>query len=409
MGLALSVVGGHGALWFAMADDHLKLRDKVQWPYGVRGIKSVFFDLYIVRIFAWLVALIPAIVCFAVVKLAFIPLCVLRSVDPDLMRHASFYRDIAGFLLEGCQEDMQNRLWIANSFLVQARHEKARLSSLLEQAANKIGKENEQGRLAAWQTASCRAVRVWASEVGLAKSCSSTSRQITLQGQPVTTQADQEALDTDIAAQQAILESLALAGATDGKIAKLRRQMRRLRIIAFIEDRLRNIRMEMGVRSELFRAGISLKVLRRDSKYKGLPSAYLRIVACVALASFVICAIPLAVNHVLFILLGLVLPLWELPACASGCCGPTPSLQCVLGAVYLVLLGCAALLVPKVLRNQVLWADLIDLHGFPSLFYSKDVIVEIRWRHERDAFLKTKMGHFLTHHTLSYIEEKKPS
>merc|ERR1719161_1602876 len=117
MGLGLSVVGGYGALWFAMADDNLKLRDKVRWPYGVRGINTVFFDLYVVRIFAWIVALVPCIVLFAVVKLAFIPLCVLRSVDPDLMRHASFYRGLAGFLLEGSEEDRENRLWTANSFL----------------------------------------------------------------------------------------------------------------------------------------------------------------------------------------------------------------------------------------------------------------------------------------------------
>lgn len=406
MGLALSVFGGHGALWFAMADDHLKLRDKARWPYGVRGINFIFFDLYIVRTFAWLVALVPCIVVFAVVKLAFIPLCVLRSVDPDLMRHSTFFRNLAGFLLHGSEKDRESRLLTVNSFLAQAHGEKARLSTRLERAATAINNtaHHPQGRVVAWQKASSDAVALWASEVGLAK----PKDPCLLAFPRRRVEATEQTLESDAATQRAILESIAMARSDNGKIAELRRQMRRLRMIAFIEDRIRDIRVDLGRRSEVFRAGISMETLRKDTKRVGLLSALLRIIACVALTTAVMCAVPLVLNHIAFIILGLILPLWELPACVSGCCGTAPSLQCLLGSAYLVLVGCAACLVPKVLRNQMLWADVMDLRGFPTPFYGNEIIKQIRWRHERDSFLKRKIGHNLTQHTLSYIEEQKP-
>jgi hypothetical protein len=198
LGAALLCGGGFCGLWFSMFDDHLKLKQNKQrrraalarpagsyytrtdpatgtataavvaadpslaeWDYALAPGSYVWFDLYLCRLLAWVLAVLPVMVVFAIAKLTFIPVLVFGSLDPEMAAHSKFYRPLFRFLaLPGT--DL--RLQTTNRFLLAAARggQKKRLASALEavQRSTRARPKAEQER------ARQQALRGWLADVG---------------------------------------------------------------------------------------------------------------------------------------------------------------------------------------------------------------------------------------------------
>ena len=60
--------------------------------------EAPWFNLYLVRLLAWLLAVVPVTVLYASAKLALLPVAVFRSLDPEHALHGNFYRPLFQFL-----------------------------------------------------------------------------------------------------------------------------------------------------------------------------------------------------------------------------------------------------------------------------------------------------------------------
>lgn len=411
-GLVLSVVAGHSALWFSILDDHLKLRDPKKWPSGVRGVSSVFFDLYVVRLAAWFLAIVPCVVLFMGARLSLLPVCVLRSVDPDLVRHARFFRSLASFLdgQGGGSRDRRARLWTVNTFVARAR----RSAGQLERALQACSREHQGA-----------ALRRWVADVGNPRILGIRPWQHAERAQGPA--AGDE--DDDAALQQAILESLRPAASRSSLLGMTTLAFRRLRVVMWLRSQVRTVWRELQHRSEIFRGRGSAS---GQSHQRGLSDWALRAGAFAAVAVAALCALPLAAGHAALVVVSVIFPaLHVVPNCwltAAGArqlelvAGSSPApqassavclaessaaqaLPCGLAAAYCVVLLCMLALAPVVARRQLLWLDLVDLHRFPDAFYGGAVLVELRKRHLRDSMLRDRLGHFLTQYLLRFLED----
>lgn len=383
-GLALSVLGGFALLWFTITDDHLKLRMPKIWPRGVRGTASVFFDLYIVRLSAWFLAIVPCLVLFGGARLSLVPICVLKSIDPDLLRHARFFRGLMHFLRGkgGGSDDARLRLWTVNTFVARARRNASDLCFSLRARGS--------------STSADTVFKKWLSGLFAPKAVFRPTQPSWTRSGAAPSASD----DEDAGLQQALLDSLG-DGTEHGSgfAAMATMAFRRSRAAMWLRQTVRHVRWELAARSEVFRAGLGC----RESS---LADLLLRIVAWCAVVLCVVCAAPLALGHTALIGLSIVYPL----AHVASLCGAEPSasevtLPCGLTASYVAALGCLAIMLPFVIRRQMLWMDLVDLHGLPDEFYGGAVLVEIRKRHLRDSMLRQRVGHYLTGHVLSFLEK----
>lgn len=146
LGVACSIGWGFFVLAFAMVDDHLKLKNVALFPGmsshfavdkkthtpnagdavvndgGWEGsCAAVWFEIYVLRFFTWLLALVPGLVLYLGAKLSFFPVFVFKSLDPEHALHEAFYAPLFAFLLDPAATDADLRLQCANRFLAQVR------------------------------------------------------------------------------------------------------------------------------------------------------------------------------------------------------------------------------------------------------------------------------------------------
>jgi len=413
-GLVLSIVAGHALLWFTIMDDHLKLRDAKRWPYGVRYVSNIFFDLYVVRVGAWLVAIVPCIVVFAGARLSLLPVCGLKSMDPNLVRHARFFRALTHFLngQGGGSSERDTRLLRVNNFIVQAHRSAARLPRILT-------------AVPCWERAD--AIRRWAINVGTL-SPSTASHMPSLRDR---TRASEE---ENRAVQQAILDSLAVKvhnHRASGAAAMLRARIWRLSAVAWMQRQYHQMCHELRGRSEIFATGCDRTALQTEFRMRPF-SILLRAFAFVALMVILLCGPPLALCHAALMLTGVAYPsLHVVWTCGVGLrladaaldvalpavqlpltCGTVPAvvdaatmLPCALAIAYTIALVVVAVLTPFVARRQVVWLEIAGLHGLPDDFYGGAVIAEIRKRHLRDSMLRQRLGYNLAQSVLHFLEQ----
>lgn len=110
-GCALLVTGGLALVIFSMVDDHLKLLNV--WPPRYDERASAWFDIYLVRLVAWIVAVVPVSVVFLTTKLSLVPILVFKSLDPEHAQRWQFYSQLYRFLSLNLNDW---RLYIANRF-----------------------------------------------------------------------------------------------------------------------------------------------------------------------------------------------------------------------------------------------------------------------------------------------------
>ena len=90
------VVGGGGVVAFTILDDHLKTRDSN--PSTGITLKSVFFELYVVRSAAWLISLLPCVTLLVLLRLSLLPLLAFRSLSSEHATHHAFFEALFAFL-----------------------------------------------------------------------------------------------------------------------------------------------------------------------------------------------------------------------------------------------------------------------------------------------------------------------
>mmetsp|Transcript_150840 Transcript_150840/g.484768 ORF Transcript_150840/g.484768 Transcript_150840/m.484768 type:complete len:671 (-) Transcript_150840:211-2223(-) len=408
-GVVLSIVAGFALLWFTIADDHLKLRNKGSWPSGVRGVSSVFFDLYVVRVAAWFLAIVPCLVLFAGARLSLLPIGVLKSIDPDLVRHARFFRGLMHFLngKSGGSDDLRLRLWTVNTLLARARRNAHDLEWSLKARGT--------------STTTRVVVKKWVADLFTPKYYRWRTGT-TQQGQIASGSGGS---DEDAAMQQAILNSLSSSQELGTGFASMATMaFRRSRAMMWVRQTLRHVRLALEERSEVFRPGF---VARGRSELRTCSaSVALRAVALISLATCLLCALPLALGHGSLIALSVIFPFFHIE---TNCIDPSGatchqpvqvpaisdpgvasevvrvSLPCGLTTAYCVALAIVTVLAPLVARRQMMWMDLEDLHGFPDPFYGGAVLVEFRQRHLRDSMLRARLGHYLAEHVMTFIEK----
>lgn len=395
VGLGLCVVAGHGLLWFTIFDDHLKIRHSGRWPAGVRGVSNVFFDLYLVRFVGWFLAIIPCIVLFVGARLSLLPVLVLKSIDPDLVRHARFFRGLLRFLRGhgGGMPGLDARLWTVNTYLAKARRSAGVLATVPE---NMHPKQRA--------AAVCR----WAFEVGSSRAL---GRQNSggFGGHAVAPHALASLEQDDEALQRAILESLAAgqngAGA-DGTLGLMRARIRRLRLVAWLEREGHSLFCELADRSEVFHGVLVYAFPRPGVRERSAPAVVLRALACLALFVCLLGGLPALLVQAMLLVVGVVFPVFKaVPACLACSSSSIAELPCGLGAAYCAVLACVAALAPVVMRRHAVWLDVSDLRDFPESFYGGAVLSEIRRRHMRDSVLRLRLGYNCAQHTLSFLDE----
>jgi hypothetical protein len=227
-----------------------------------------------------------------------------------------------------------------------------------------------------------------------------------LRGAPAQPAVDRKEEKED-AMVRAIMESMANAQQEgEGMASKMRARLRHLRAMTWCENTWRRTWSNLQERSEVFRSGFSVVQWMAELRYRPLSIA-LRIIALLSLLIILICALPLALGHATLVAIGVVFPVVHIPAVCSvdGAGSDTALLPCTLTVAYAIVLLCVAVLAPLVARRHAVWHDVLDLRDLPQPFYSGAVLAEIRKRHLRDSMLRDRLGHYLAHHTLSYLEE----
>lgn len=394
LGVSFSVIAGFGGLCFATLDDHLKIRTPRIWIHGVRGISNVCFDLYFVPFCAWVLAIAPCVVLFVGTRLSFAPIGILRSVDSHLLKHARFYRCLAGFIQHPSSAVRDQRVSVMNSFLKEARQCADELDDILRAAPD-----------AATPAHLDSLVQRWASAVGRKRSwricCErphihSGTRAVT--GAEALPQIEITEAPRD-ARQEKPCACTTLARRCGSRTLSW---AERTRIGIWARRRADAAWRTLRTRSEVFRSDLRLKDVAAELRQHKLRAA-LRISAVVSLLWAVVWSLPLAACHAVSLLLGALLPaVYLLPTCAASG-GIASAVPCALASLYCCAAAAALLMVPLVLRRQQLWGEVTDCEGFPDAFYGDAVLREARHRYVRQAVLRQKLGVNLSELTLSFL------
>eukprot|EP00854_Cymbomonas_tetramitiformis_P005503 gene5503-6666_t len=101
--------GGLALLGFTMVDDHLK----IHWKHHQYAVQSVWFNIYVVRGMAWVLALLPCTVLYVSLTFTTLPVFLFNSLDHDHGVHAAFYRPLFQILeqpLEGVNEEKRAQM-----------------------------------------------------------------------------------------------------------------------------------------------------------------------------------------------------------------------------------------------------------------------------------------------------------
>jgi hypothetical protein len=125
-GCALLGAGGLALVIFSMVDDHLKLLRV--WPPLYDERASAWFNIYVVRMVAWLLGVVPVSVVFLTTKLSLVPILVFKSLDPEHAQRWQFYSQLYRFLsLNLCDW----RLYMANRFFTDCHLDVAALQKAI--------------------------------------------------------------------------------------------------------------------------------------------------------------------------------------------------------------------------------------------------------------------------------------
>lgn len=365
-GCFLLVLGGLCLVVFSMLDDHLKSMNERMW--GHFDIDHVAFDLYLVRLLAWIVAVIPVCVIFLTSKLTLIPVCLFNSLDPEHAQHFKFYSSLFNFLTL-FKTDM--RIAETNKFIIQCRSKVAELS----RAMSHTSIEWDYGRR---RTPSERreqeliALRKWLSNVG--KVTTHYARSF------ANTTVEDNDENNDAILQEAIAR--ALAESFDDTTA--RAAVRSAHVTYAMQSRYGRLKRELSKRSAIFQELFS-ESSPAEANYNGTGNNLTKIVIySVGMVFMWIGLISTAILIPCFLastILGVLFPIIQLlrGLITDGASSVT-FVSFFLTVAYGVLVISLLSLIPLVGKFQLFRTDIVDLTLFPPIFYEIDTIRELHRR-----------------------------
>ena len=109
---------------FSIVDDHLKMRNTMLWN-NPEDSNELWFNIYLVRLVAFVLAVIPVCIVFLTVKLSLIPVCVFKSLNAEHAQRWQFYTALYRFL--GLYKT-DVRVVVANRFFLECLDAKDNLS-----------------------------------------------------------------------------------------------------------------------------------------------------------------------------------------------------------------------------------------------------------------------------------------
>jgi hypothetical protein len=115
IGWSLLVVSGFCLVVFSIVDDHLKMRNTMLWN-NPEDSNDLWFNIYLVRLVAFTLAVIPVCIVFLTVKLSLIPVCVFKSLNAEHAQRWQFYTALYRFLGLHLTDV---RIVVANKFFLQ--------------------------------------------------------------------------------------------------------------------------------------------------------------------------------------------------------------------------------------------------------------------------------------------------
>eukprot|EP00603_Paraphysomonas_imperforata_P004585 CAMPEP_0114422778 /NCGR_PEP_ID=MMETSP0103-20121206/5792_1 /TAXON_ID=37642 ORGANISM="Paraphysomonas imperforata, Strain PA2" /NCGR_SAMPLE_ID=MMETSP0103 /ASSEMBLY_ACC=CAM_ASM_000201 /LENGTH=722 /DNA_ID=CAMNT_0001591387 /DNA_START=161 /DNA_END=2329 /DNA_ORIENTATION=+ len=360
-GCFLLVLGGLCLVVFSMMDDHLKTFNENMW--GHYELDHVAFDLYIVRILAWVVAVIPVCVVFLTSKLTLIPVCLFNSLDPEHAQHYHFYSSLFKFLTL-FKTDM--RIAETNKFVLQCRQKVPQLSRAMKQHSiewdygrRRTPSERREQELSA--------LRRWLDDVG------KVEEQHVSRPTSVTVENTDE--NDDMVLQEAIAR--ALAESFDDTAA--RAAVRSAHVNHAMQSRFGRMKRELSKRSAIFyelftETGrtTTTTLTKKILFYVGMLFMWIGLVSTAIL-------VPC---FLLSTVLGVLFPIIQLLRGLIVANGSITFVSFFLTVAYSILIFALLCMIPLVGEFQLFRTDVVDLTGFPPIFYEIDTIRELHRRFE---------------------------
>lgn len=371
VGCMLLLLGGLCLVVFSMLDDHLKTFNESMW--GHFDIDNVFFDIYVVRLLAWIVAVIPVSVIFLTSKLTLIPVCLFNSLDPEHAQHYTFYSSLFRFLTL-YKTDM--RIAEANKFILQCRRDVNSLS--LAMLRRPIEWHNGQRRSPAdRRQQELKALRLWLSRVGVEKG----ARRKASSYQANSSQS--ESGDDDISALQ---EAIARALAESFDDTSARAAVRNAHVNYAMQSQYARLKRKLSKRSSIFYELFTDNPDAGDYNTSHLTKATLFYVGMVFMWVGLIAVVMLVPCFLLSSVLGVLFPIIQLIRSLST--SPASSISFVaffLTVAYSCLIVLLLCMIPLVGEFQLFRTDIVDLKGFPPIFYEVDTVRELHQRFVREV------------------------
>jgi len=367
-----SAVGGWFLLWFAILDDHLKsLTPKPDGQGMMLETDSRVFELYIIRVVAWILAVIPAIVLYVTAKFAIIPIFLFKSIDPEHAYHSTFYKRLFAWLNEGSQTQ---KLYVVNTFFALAKKRKREL----------VDRLNNVTRKSVQKTVLLGFIKT----VGMPK-----------QEKIVKVDMKRETSDENFA--RAVLTTYREANEAEARkeISRLKRKRETMHVV-------RDVQEDVHSRSLIINGIRSREAFKRES-YRGMSccAAVVRILgtSCFLIAGLCgICWVPWTLAFAVY---NLLLPILQIHRCVqSGDERGDLGLQCSLSWLYLFTVMLLLLLIRPVYKFQKLWkTELLAVKGFPGIFYGDEVLGELTYRFSSLSILIDKFGWLISSIICTYL------
>jgi len=323
IGMALSALAGFSLLMFSIFDDHLKKL------HGLIQCKNVFYSFYVVRIIGWFLAIECVSVLYHVTKLTLIPIFVLRSLDPEQSLHFDFYTSLFEFL---DAPDRATRLRVVNTYFAQAKScipdLQRRLDRMTVRRDSKLKLEE---------------IEKWAKTVG------------------------QKDLEDEYAQK---LVAAAMAATSDEAALK---EIQRLNMQNNIDATANSHLDTVENKSILIGKGV---------KPRGCKQILLKRLAQFTFGCLVFFGFFWVLVTICHVVYGVFFPFFQLGHCFNSDFNDV-KIQCTLTFGNLFFFVILLILCPFVYKFQILqYADLMNIRGFPSVFYSTSILEEIKSRYE---------------------------
>jgi hypothetical protein len=285
-----------------------------------------------------------------------IPLCVFRSMDPEHAQRWSFYSNLYRFV---SLPQTSIRLHIANLFFINCKKEIWKLKNQLN--SETVNRDefyclrSRSDKILAEK----RVLVQWLSRVGKVDVSNATQTSISIV--------------EDYVQLERLSQSLM---AIDNSNNNARSEIRRVVLNEHVDSTFSRTRKEFSLRSAIFRTWIDSVegvIVSWDDLLLFYLGFFFMIIG-------ILCTIAWAFSFTGFVVYGILYPIIEIIQRSFSPMDGALLLPFYLTIVYISLLLVLVMLLPSVYRFQSTRHDIVDVKGFPGVFYDVCVVREIHKR-----------------------------